>query len=91
MRTQPSSTGAIGEEVPTGVCEPTGGFSAILPIQVGVADAETTYSMHFTTPYLVLRSGECLMAYAFGSDVEIYVSGLLVTNLQFLPLSLNSR
>lgn len=47
-----------------------------------------TKSLNFTTPFLVLPAGHRLSAEHFGPDtfdVHAYVSGLLVTNVTYMP------
>lgn len=50
----------------------------------------SSYGVHFTVPYLVLAEGHRLevttAAYA-GVNVRVYASGLLVTNVNYLPLA----
>lgn len=52
-----------------------------------------TLSLHFSTPYFILRPGDRLRASnAWFSDkwAFVNVSGLLVTNLAYLPVAINN-
>jgi hypothetical protein len=48
-----------------------------------------TFGLHFTTPYMVLPADhrlEGVNELGSGSNIKVYVSGLLVTNVTYLPL-----
>ena len=48
-----------------------------------------TFSEHFTTPYLVLKPGEHLRMNNIASSgvTTFFVSGLLTTNVTYMPLT----
>jgi hypothetical protein len=49
-----------------------------------------TFGLHFTTPYMVLPAGHRLEGVNeswSGGAIKVYVSGLLVTNVTYLPLA----
>ncbi len=53
-------------------------------------DTVSSFGGHFTVPYFVLPANRLLRAYGImmpgGGGVNVYVSGLLTTNVYFLPL-----
>lgn len=53
------------------------------------ASTRDSLSTHFTTPYLVLSAGERLEMYHSSTEIitsRVFVSGMLTTNLEYLPL-----
>jgi hypothetical protein len=63
------------------------GFDLVAEVRLETFRSETV-SVNYTTPFLVLGSGHRLSGEHFSLDgfgVRVYVSGLLVTNVAYLP------
>lgn len=55
-------------------------------------ESQKSFSEHFTTPYYILKTGDYLNAHnlvtnTYGVNMRFFVSGLLTTNYNYLPLT----